>query len=292
MPLLQPALAPAPGELYLRALWTGRWLFLLIVGVFVGGSLIVTALLPKTYSSNVILSVRPAAQLEPAAMLYGSAMVATQGFSDSLVEQGPRRFVRRFQAPTVVAAAARDTGVIGPNETIEERQVRRWVAVENVEKTDLMTMTVSQPTAEGARKFAAALVARAIEASRAEAVPDSATKHFLEQELARADSNMSRAESAIAQAGAQTGAARELAIDRAKLELTLARDQYAAVRKRLDLLGLIVANQQFQLLIVDPPTLPLTPSFPRPLLNVSIGLILGVLAATTFIVLRSVLQSN
>ena len=56
------------------------------------------------------------------------------------------------------------------------------------------------------------------------------------------------------------------------------------------MLDLIVANAQFHLVVIDPPTLPLRQSFPRPLLNLSIGLILGILAATTFISLRSVLK--
>ena len=46
------------------ALRAGRWLFLSIVVLFLGGAFLVTALLPKTYSSTVILSVRLLPQLE------------------------------------------------------------------------------------------------------------------------------------------------------------------------------------------------------------------------------------
>lgn len=281
-----------PGEQYLHALWRGRWLFLLIVGVFVGGALVITALLPKTFSSNAILSVRMAPQLEPSAALFTSAIANTQGFNEGLIESGPRRFVRRFQANSVLTAAARDVGLIGANETLEERRIRRWVAVEAVERTDLLTMTVSLPTADAARRFALALLKRATEASKLEAMPDPSTRQFLEVELARASSAMTGAEAAVVHASSGAAVTRELATERARLELSLAREQYAAIRKRLGLLDLIVANQQFQLSIVDPPTLPLNPSFPRPVLNVGIGLILGVLAATTFIVLRNVLRGS
>lgn len=281
-----------PGEQYLHALWRGKWLFVLIVSLFVGGALLVTALLPKTFSSNVILSVKMAPQLEPSASLFTSSIANPQGFSESLVESGPRRFVRRFQANSVVTAAARDVGLVAANETLEERQIRRWVAVEPVEKTDLLTMTVSQPTADSARQFALALLKRATEASKLDAMPDPSTRQFLETELGRASAAMTAAETAVVQASSSAGPMRDLATERAKLELSLAREQYAAIRKRLGLLDLIVANQQFQLSIVDPPTLPLAPSFPRPVLNVGIGLILGVLAATTFIVLRNVLQGT
>ena len=108
----------------------------------------------------------------------------------------------------------------------------------------------------------------------------------------RATTAVGQGEAAVMQASASStsGIGRELALDRAKIELALAREQYQAVRRRLGMLELIVANTQFHLNVIDPPTLPLRPSFPRPLLNVSVGLILGILAATTFIALKTVLK--
>src|SRR5476649_1232115 len=101
----------APAEQYLRALWDGRWLFLLIVAVFAGGSMVVTALLPQSFSSEVILSIRPAPQLEPAAMLYSAAVVGLPTLKgDDPGDQGPRRYVRRLKTSGVVTAAARDAG--------------------------------------------------------------------------------------------------------------------------------------------------------------------------------------
>src|SRR5258705_1298486 len=116
----------APAEQYLRAIWRGRWLFVTIVGAAVGLALIVTALLPKSYSSEVIVSVRPAPQLQPAATLYGSAMVGLPSLkSQDPEDQGPRRLKRRLQANGVVTAAARDAGVIGPTDTVEMRDISK-----------------------------------------------------------------------------------------------------------------------------------------------------------------------
>jgi hypothetical protein len=283
----------APAEQYLRALWGGRWIFLVVVAAAVGIALLVTALLPKSYSSEVMVSVRPAPQLEPAATLYGSAMVGLPSLKPQDPEdQGPRRLKRRLQANGLVTAAAREVGVIGPTDTVDMRDIGKWIDVLEVEKTDLLDVFVSQPTADGARRFAAALITRAAEANRLEASSDPTTRQFLEKELQHASVAVGHAEAGVTQAIASRNVDREIKLDGAKLELSLARDRYTAVRKRLDILDLIVANQQFQMTVVDPPTLPLRPSFPRPLLNVSIGLILGILAATTFIVLRSVFQGR
>lgn len=284
----EPSHGLAPAEQYLRALWNGRWLFLLIVGVFAGGALIVTALLPRTYSSDVILSVRPAPQLEPAAMLYSAAVVGLPTLKpDDPGDQGPRRFVRRLQANGLVTAAARDAGVIGTGETVDARQIGNWISVQDLEKTDLLLVSVTQPTADAARRFARSLIARVTEEAKSEAT-GSSTREFLQAQLEQASSAVDAAEAIVVQRSTGRGIAQDVALERAKLELSLAREQYATVRKRLGLLDLIVANQQFQLTVVDAPTLPEKPSFPRPVLNLSIGLILGILGATTFIVLRSV----
>jgi uncharacterized protein involved in exopolysaccharide biosynthesis len=253
--------------------------------------MIVTALIPKTFSSEVILGVKQAPQLEPIGTLYSNtAIVGGSGFNADAAESGARRAVRRLQANNVVSTAARDAGVLAEGELVDDRWIRTWIVVDQVEKTDLVTLTVSRRTAADAQKFAAALVARALEASRAEATSDPATREFLEKELHRASAALTQAEAAAVKAGAVSGPEREVAVSRAKLELDLAQNRYAGVRRRLDNLDLVVANSQFHLVVVDPPTLPIRQAFPRPLLNVSIGLILGILAATTFISLRSVLK--
>lgn len=291
MPAADNLRAITPGEQYLKALWRDRWLFVLIVAGFVAASFVLTLLLPKTFSSEVILSVRQAPQLEPIGTLYNNtAIVGGGGYNTELAESGARRAVRRLQTHSLVMAAARDAGVLDGEQRIDDTWIHKWIAVENIEKTDLVTLTISQRTAIDAQKLANALVARATEANRAEAAADPSTRQFLERELHRAREALTQAEAAVAKANATPGSDRELAVGRARLELDLAQNQYAAVRRRLGMLELIVANTQFHLVVIDPPTLPIKQSFPRPLLNVSIGLILGILAATTFISLRSVLQ--
>jgi uncharacterized protein involved in exopolysaccharide biosynthesis len=291
MPVVDTPRAITPGEQYIKALWRGRWLFLAIVAAFVAGSVLVTALLPKTFTSEAIVSIRQAPQLEPVGTLYNNtAIVGGSGFNAEAAESAARRTVRRLRTNSVVTAAARDVGVIEPSDIVDERLIRKWITVDDVERTDLVSLTVSQGTAESAQKFAKALLARAMEAIRAEAAADPTTREFLEREKHRALAALTQAEADVLKANASSGPEREMAVSRAKLELDLAKDQYAAVRRRLGMLDLIVANTQFHLVVVDPPTFPLRQSFPRPLLNASIGLILGILAATTFISLRSVLQ--
>jgi uncharacterized protein involved in exopolysaccharide biosynthesis len=281
----------APAEQYLRALWRGKWLFLLIVAASVGIALVITALLPKSYSSEVMLSVHPAPPLEPAATLYGSAMVGLPRLKTEDPEgQGPLRTKRQLQGSGLVTRAARDAGIIGPAETVETRQISKWIEAQEVLKTDLLTVNVWQPTAELAHRFATSLVARLLETYRPEAAADPGLREFLEKELHRASAAVREAEAGVIKASATRGPDREIAVDASKLELSLARDQYALVRKRLGILDLILANQQYQMTVIDPPTVPLRPAFPRPLLNVSIGLIIGILAATTFIVLRSIFR--
>lgn len=293
MQVLDAPRAITPGEEYIKALWQGRWLFLAIVAGFVVGSLIVTLLLPKTFSSEVMLSVRQAPQLEPNGTLYNNtAIVGGSGYNAELAESFARRAVRRLQTNRIVTAAAHDAGIIAPDETIDDRWIHQWIAVENVERTDLVSLTVSQRTATSAQKFANALIARAAEANKAESVADPSTREILERELHHASASLAQAEAAATKATTTPGPDHDTGVGRAKLELGLAQDRYAAVRRRLDMLDLIVANTQFHLVVVDPPTLPLRQSFPRPLLNVSIGLILGILAATTFISLRSVLKGG
>ena len=80
--------------------------------------------------------------------------------------------------------------------------------------------------------------------------------------------------------------------ERTALDLDLARKAYVPLRRRLNVLDLLLAEQQLQLYVVDPPTLALRPSFPRPVLNVSIGLILGVLAATLIVIVRSIFAAR
>jgi uncharacterized protein involved in exopolysaccharide biosynthesis len=287
MPAIQLDQTLAPAELYLRALWRGKWLFVVIVAACIGIALLVTAMLPKSYASEIILSVHPAAQIEPTATLYGSAIIGLPRLKE-VEDHAPLRMKRLLQASGLVTQAARDAGVVGPMETVESRQIGKWIEAQEVLQTDLLTVNVWQPTAEGAHRFATALVMHAVAAAEPDATADPSMRQFLEREMHRATTEVDQAEATVMKASAGRTPDQTIALERAKLDLSLARDHYAAVRKRLDLLSLILANQQVQMTVLDQPTLPSRPSYPRPVLNVSIGLIIGVLAATTFIVLRSI----
>lgn len=280
----------APAEQYLRALWDARWLYLLVVAAFVGGALVINALLPKAYSSGTLVSVRPGPALESVGLLYDSVM--TSGRAPSYSDSGEtlaRRFLKRFHANRMVTLAAQDAGVIPPHEGVDDRDINKWIDLELIEKTDLISITVNQPTAEGARLFAQKLLDRAFQVNREENAA-AETRELLRTEIARADADVKAAEqrSLEANRAGLQGAAQKIAQDRAALDLDLSHRAYGAIKRRLDAINLILAEQQIQLYVVDPPTVPLRPSFPRPLLNVSVGLILGLLSATVIVVLRGI----
>src|SRR4029077_6325036 len=99
-----------------------------IVAVFVGGSAIVTALLPKTYSSDAILSVRQAPSLASTGLLYDSVVASarpTEEDRGDRQELVPRRFLARLTANRTVTLAAQDAGVIDGSTRLEERQISR-----------------------------------------------------------------------------------------------------------------------------------------------------------------------
>jgi uncharacterized protein involved in exopolysaccharide biosynthesis len=279
----------APAEQYLRALWDARWLYLLIVAVFVGGAIVVTALLPRAYSSQTLVSVRQGPNLDSAGLLYDTVFTGRTQVETDPGEVLARRFLKRFHANRTVALAAQDAAVIPPKTGVDDRDINKWIDLELIEKTDLISITVNQPTPEGARLFAQKLIDRAVEVNLEEnAAAD--TRMLLRTEVARADADVKAAEQRLieaSRAGLQ-GPAQKVAQDRATLELDFAHRAYGGLKKRLDAIDVILAEQQIHLYVVDPPTIPLRPSFPRPLLNVSVGLILGILAATVMVVVRGI----
>lgn len=280
----------APAEQYLRTLWDARLLYLAIVAVFVAGAVVITALLPRTYTSQAVLSVRRAPSLALAGLLYDSVSTSGRQVEEDAGRQElvPRRYLKRLQAVRTVTLAAQDAGIIDANTRLDERDIAKWVDADQVEKTDLVAMTVNQPTADAAQKFAARIVARTIESSRVENTSPE-TQQMLDAQVARAEKAMTAAEVRVAELDGSGGApALKARRERAALELELARKSYVPLKRRLDVFELLLAEQQLQVYVVDPPTLPLRPSFPRPVLNVSIGLILGILAATLIVIVRGI----
>lgn len=287
----QHALAPA--EQYLRTLWDARWTYLAIVVAFVAGAVIITALLPKIYSSRAILSVRQAPSIGALGVLYDSVTAPGDGTPiGGRQDLGPARFAKRLVVKRTVTLAAQDAGIIDAKTHLDETDIARWVDAEQVEKTDLLALGVHQPTAEGAQAFAQRIVARALESNRAEN-NSGETRELLTGEVARAEAALTAAETRTAELDAAgSGAALKVRRERAALDLELARKAYVPLRRRLDVIDLLVAEQRFQLYVLDPPTLPLRPSFPRPVLNASIGLILGILAATFIVIVRSIFAAR
>ena len=295
MQVVQTNRSVTPAEQYLRMLFAARWPFAGIVVGYVVAAAIVTALQPKLYSSQAILSVQPAPQLEAAAGLYGSAILGNRETKpdDPNAPQrqtGPGRYAPRLAATGLVTLAARDAGLIGMNEALDGRQVTKWVSAQGIDRSDLIVLTVSQPAPDAAQKLAGAIVARVLEANRIEQVA-APTRQLLADELKKALPAMDEAERAVVrESSGRGGAEHDVKLERAKLDLSLAREQYAAVHKRIAVLDLIVADQQLQLAVVDAPTLPAAPSSPQRALNLSVGFVLGVLTGTAFIALRNVFR--
>ena len=283
----------APAEQYLRAFWHARYQFLLIVAAFVAGSLVANQVLPKVYSSQTLVSVKQSPQLDSAGLLYDTVMSNRGEKQNDPGELFARRYLKRFHANRTVTLAAQDAGLVEGKTGLEERDINRWIDLELIEKTDLIAVTVNQPTPEGAQRFAEKLLSRVEEVNQEENTA-AATRKMLSAEVARAQADVAAAETRFVEAShfaAQT-AAQKVAQDRVAMELELARKTYAPLKKRLDAIALILAEQQLQLYVVDPPTMPLRPSFPRPLLNVSIGLILGMLTGTVMVVLRGIFSGS
>lgn len=279
----------APAEQYLRALWDARLLYLAIVALFVAGAMAVTALTPKTYSSQATLSVRQAPNLTANGLLYDSVTQIPP--RDQLLAVTPVLFSRRLSANKTVTLAAQDVGIIDTNTHLDDTDVTKWVATELIEKTDMLSLTVNQPSAELAQKFAQRIVARTVESSRVEN-SSADTRKMLAAQVERAEAELNAAEARVVELDAAgSGAGVKARRDRAALDLDASRKEYVPLRRRLNVIDLLLAEQQLQLYEVDPPTLPLRPSFPRPVLNISVGLILGLLAATLTVIVRSIFKA-
>ena len=285
-----------PAEQYLRVFWAARLPFLSIVALFVAGAGAVTEFQPTLYTSQALLSIKPPPQVVSEALRNGKSVLGPDGkpydTNDPDRQSGPGRYAPRLAAPGLVTLAARDAGIIGKDESLDARRAASWVSAERIEASDLIALLVTQPAPGAAQKLASAIVARGLEENRTEeALPP--TRQVLDDELKRAAAAVDEAEQTVVREPASpSGTERDLRIERAKLELNLARERYAAVRKRMADIDLIVAERQRQLTLVDAPTLPVVPSFPRPAVNLSVGLALGVLAGTAFVALRSVFRSE
>jgi uncharacterized protein involved in exopolysaccharide biosynthesis len=214
-----------------RLLWDARLPFLAIVSTFVAGAFAITMLQRPLYASRAILGVKPAAIIvSPAAaeaVRTGKIRIGDDGRvldeTDPERQSGPGRYAPRLAAPGLVTLAARDAGVLGADESLDDRQAAAWVQADAIERSDLIALTVWQPAPDAAHALAAAIVERGLEANRRE-------EASRPPELRR--------------------------------ELTL----------------------------VDPPTRPSSPAYPRRDLNLSSGLVLGILAGAVFVIVSEIIR--
>jgi len=255
-------------------LWAARRPFVTIILAFVIGAAAITRGQTPLYSSEAMLAIRglPRTDADQRAALKTQPL-APNGIpydaNDPQRQTGPGRYAPRLTAPGLVTLAARDAGVIGLGDALDQLQASRWVEARAIEGSDMFKLTVKQPTAEGAERLARALVARGLEAYRREeaGVP---TRQMLAAVVAAAAAEI------------QTGGDAEKA--------QAARDRMAGAKKRLVELDLIAAELQLQLVVVDPPTRPSAPSVPRTSVNLSVGFALGVLAASAFVAVWETLR--
>lgn len=214
----------------MRALWAGRLPFLAMSGLFVAAAAIVTSMQPVLFASRALLSIKPPADVLAEAVRTKRPYLGPDGkiydANDPERQTGPGRYAPRLVAPGMVTLAARDAGVLGAAESLDDVQAAQWATAERIEGADLIKLTVWQPNAEAAKRIADAIVARG------------------------------------------------LAINQ--------RDEAAVGLPELRRI----------LLVVDPPTLPSAPAYPRRAVNLSVGFALGVLAASAYVALRRMRMSG
>jgi uncharacterized protein involved in exopolysaccharide biosynthesis len=221
MPTSRPS---SPAERCLRALWAGRLPFLAIVAVSLAAAAAITSMQPVLFASQALLSIKPPPDVLAEAVRTKRPYLGPDGkiydANDPERQTGPGRYAPRLVAPGMVTLAARDAGVLGATESLDDVQAARWATAERVEGADLIKLTVWQPSADAAKRIADAIVARGLAVNQ--------------------------------------------------------RDEAAVELPELRRI----------LLVVDLPTRPSAPAYPRHAVNLSVGFAFGVLAASAFVALR------
>ncbi len=165
----------SPAERCLRALWAGRGPFLAIVGLFVAAAAVITAKQPVLFASQALLSIKPPADVLAEAVRTRRPYLGPDGkiydANDPERQTGPGRYAPRLVAPGMVTLAARDAGVLGATESLDDVQAARWATAERIEGADLIKLTVWQPKAEAAKRIADAIVARGLAINQRDEAP-------------------------------------------------------------------------------------------------------------------------
>jgi len=221
MPSTRPS---SPAERCLRALWTERVPFLIVVAACTAAAALVTAMQPTLYASQTLVSVKPPADVVAEALRTKRPYLGPDGHlydaNDPERQTGPGRYAPRLTAPGLVTLAAHDAGILPAGTSLDDQQASRWVTADLIEGADLIRLVVWQPTADAAYRLAQAIVVRG------------------------------------------------LAINQ--------RDEADVAPPELRRI----------MMIVDPPTLPSAPAYPRFGVNLSVGFALGVLAASALVAIR------
>lgn len=164
-----------PAGRYLRILWAARVPFLAILGACVAVAAGITALQPRLYASQALLSVKPPPEVLAEAIRTRRPYLAPDGHlydaNDPDRQSGPGRYAPRLAAPGLVTLAARDAGILRGDASLDQKQAADWVSAERIEGADLIRLTVWQSTPEAAQKLAAAIIARGIEINRRDEAP-------------------------------------------------------------------------------------------------------------------------
>jgi len=156
----------SPAERCLRAVWADRVPFLIVVAGCVAAAALVTARQPTLYASQALVSVKPPAEVLAEALRTKRPYLGPDGHlydaNDPERQTGPGRYAPRLTAPGMVALAAQDAGILPAGTALDDQQAARWVTAERIEGADLIRLVAWQPTADGARKLADAIVARGL----------------------------------------------------------------------------------------------------------------------------------
>src|SRR5438445_7598597 len=123
---MQATRPSSPAERCLRTIWANRVPFLAIVAVGVAAAAAVTAAQPTLYLSQALLSVKPPPEILSEAIRTKRPYLGPDGHiydaNDPERQTGPGRYAPRLIAPGLVAAAARDAGLLSSDVALDDER--------------------------------------------------------------------------------------------------------------------------------------------------------------------------
>jgi len=126
MPLSRPL---SPAEQCIETVRANRLPFLAIVALFVAAAAGITAAQPTLYRSQALLSVKPPPDVVADAIRTNRPYLTPDGHvydaNDPERQTGPGRYAPRLVAPGLVAAAARDAGLLSSGAALDDVEAAR-----------------------------------------------------------------------------------------------------------------------------------------------------------------------